>query len=322
MTGQRPDRVLVLRALGLGDLLTAVPALHALRRAFPDHRLTLAAPATLAGAAAATGAVDELLPTEAAGRGVPRAIPWRGPPPRIAVDLHGCGPLSVEPLAALRPGRLIGYARPPGPAWRAWEHERDRWCRLLGWHGVPADPSRVGIAAPRTPSPAPGAVVLHPGAEAGARRWPAERFAAVAAALAPRRVVVTAGPGEEGLARRVAALAGLPPGAVLTGLSFDGLSALVAGAAAVLVGDTGVAHLATAHGTPSVVLFGPISPRLWGPPPLPRHRALWCPGPERGPRVGDPHGVRPDPRLLRVGPRQAVAALEDVLAAGARGQPM
>ncbi|NEA79391.1 glycosyltransferase family 9 protein, partial [Actinospica acidiphila] len=51
-------RVLVLRALGLGDLLAGVPALRALRRGFPGHEIVLAAPAGLAPVAEATGAVD------------------------------------------------------------------------------------------------------------------------------------------------------------------------------------------------------------------------------------------------------------------------
>ncbi|GAA2355957.1 MULTISPECIES: glycosyltransferase family 9 protein [Streptomyces] len=318
-----PERIVVLRALGLGDLLTAVPALRALRRTYPAARLLLAAPPALAGAVAATGAVDGLVPARAPGREVPPAIPWRGPAPALAVDLHGCGPQSLRPLAALGPRRLIGYAGAAGPEWRPAEHERERWCRLLRGHGMNADPADVAITAPATPSPAPGAVVVHPGAEAAARRWPAERFAAVAAALAPRPVVVSAGPGEERLARRVAALAGLPAGAVLSGLSFDALSALVAHAAAVLVGDTGVAHLATAHGTPSVVLFGPVSPRLWGPPPSPAHRALWHPDTGTDPatapvRPGDPHGDHPDARLLRIGTDEARTAIEEVLAAPTR----
>ncbi|MCC5033684.1 glycosyltransferase family 9 protein [Streptomyces sp. WAC 00631] len=310
--------LVVLRALGLGDLLTAVPALRALRRAHPAHELVLAAPARLAEAALATGAVDRLLPAAAPGRAVPERIAWTGPPPDIAVDLHGNGPESHLPLRDLRPARLMAYAHPdtpgiPGPQWRDDEHERARWCRLLDWYDVPADPDDLRIPLPGRPSPAPGAVVLHPGADAGARCWPADRYAAVARVLiaAGHRVVVTAGAGEGALARSVAGRAGLPASAVLGGdadVPFQDLAALVARARAVVVGDTGLAHLATALGTPSVVLFGPVAPRLWGPPDDPRHRALWHPdGP--GARPGDAHGERPDERLLRITADEVLAAL-------------
>jgi ADP-heptose:LPS heptosyltransferase len=121
------------------------------------------------------------------------------------------------------------------------------------------------------------------------------------------RVALTGGPGEDALLGRV--LAGADDGAVDVfrgGLPFDRLAALFAGAAAVVSGDTGIAHLAVAYGTPSVTLFGPVSPRLWGPPPGTRHVALWHPGPP-----GDPHGREPDPRLLRIGPDDVLKALLD-----------
>lgn len=314
--------IVVLRALGLGDLLTGVPALRGLRRVFPQHRLLLAAPPCLREAAAAIGVVDGLLPAQAPDRAVPERIPWTGPPPERAIDLHGCGPESTRPLRALRPWRLHAYAQRCGPAWQPDEHEPDRWCRLLTWYGIRADPAELRIAAPPAASPAPGAVVLHPGAEAAARRWPAERFAAVGRELAAdgREVVVTAGPREGGLAHRVAADAGLRRSAVRgapDGLRFPDLAALVAQASAVVVGDTGIAHLATALATPSVVLFGPVSPRLWGPPPCPRHRALWRPDSDFDSpdvlRPGDAHGPTPDPRLLRIQPPEVLAALADVL---------
>lgn len=320
----RPQ-VLVLRALGLGDLLTVVPCLRALRRHMPDCDIVLAAPARLSPVAVATGLVDRVLPTRARGRAVPAELAWAGPAPELAVDLHGNGPPSHLLLQRLRPRRLLAYRHPgtpdiPGPEWRADEHERERWCRLLSWYGIEADPGDLAIPAPPCPSPVPGAVVLHPGADAGARRWPLERFAAVARTLVRRgrHVVVTAGAGEAPLARRVAREAGLPPEAVLGGaddVPFPQLCALVAEARCVVVGDTGLAHLATALGTASVVLFGPVAPRLWGPPAHRRHRVLWRPLAGEDPlRPGDAHGSLPDARLLRITVEEVVEA---VLAHGA-----
>ncbi|GAA3028875.1 hypothetical protein GCM10020000_01780 [Streptomyces olivoverticillatus] len=253
MAPARP-RLLVLRALGLGDLLAAVPALRALRRAFPEHEIVLAAPPELAAPVTACGAVDTLLPAAAPGRAVPQTLPWSGPPPDIAVDLHGNGPPSHRLLIAVRPRRLLAFAHPGtptvhGPEWKADEHERERWCRLLRAYGIPADPGDFALAPPRTPSPAPGAVVLHPGAGAPARCWPPERYAAVARALVGRgeRVVVTGGPGEDALVTRAA----VPGTERLTGgLPFGTLAALVARAHTVISGDTGLAHLAVAFGTP------------------------------------------------------------------------
>jgi ADP-heptose:LPS heptosyltransferase len=306
-------RLLVLRALGLGDLLAGVPALRALRRGFPDHELVLAAPAELAPVAAATGAVDRLLPASAPGRAVPRRLDWTGPPPDVAVDLHGNGPPSHRLVQALRPVRLLAFAHPgtpeiDGPPWYAEEHERDRWCRLLQAYGIPADATDLRLPRPADPSPAPGAIVLHPGAGAPSRCWPVDRYASVATALLERghRVVVTGGADEEDLVARLAKQARLPDTDVFGGgLPFGRLCALVADARAVVSGDTGIAHLAVALAAPSVTLFGPVPPGRWGPPAHPRHQVLWHPGPD-----GDPHGRRTDPVLLRIAPEHVLEALD------------
>ncbi|MFJ8902771.1 glycosyltransferase family 9 protein [Streptomyces sp. NPDC102370] len=316
--GTPRPRVLVLRALGLGDLLAGVPALRALRRGFPGYEVVLAAPADLGPVAEATGAVDRLLPASAPGRAVPRTLDWTGPPPDVAVDLHGNGPPSHRLLQALRPPRLFAFAHPQtpdieGPPWYRDEHERDRWCRLLRAYGLDADPADLLLPRPHAPSPAPGAVVLHPGAGAPARCWPVERYAAVATALSERglRVVVTGGAHESDLVARLAKQARLPDTDVFAGgPPFERLSALVAGARAVVSGDTGVAHLAVAHATPTVTLFGPVPPAHWGPPAHPRHLALWH-GPE-----GDPHAGRPDPALLRITPDEVLDALHRLPAPG------
>lgn len=157
----------------------------------------------------------------------------------------------------------------------------------------------------------PGATLIHPGAASGSRRWPAERFAAVARAehAAGRTVLVTGGPDEVALARHVALLAELPDGAVRAGTTdLTGLAALVGAAGRVVCGDTGVAHLATALGTPSVLLFGPTPPDAWGPPPArrDRHRVLW-----HG-TTGDPHGAAPDLGLLRIQIPDVLAELAEL----------
>jgi ADP-heptose:LPS heptosyltransferase len=123
-----------------------------------------------------------------------------------------------------------------------------------------------------------------------------------------RRVVVTGGPGEVEVARAVAVAGGLDGSAVLAGRTdLLELAAVVAAAGRLVCGDTGVAHLATAFRTPSVVLFGPTAPALWGPPPdRPWHRPLW-----RG-TTGDPHGGSPDPGLLRIEVEHVLEALADL----------
>jgi ADP-heptose:LPS heptosyltransferase len=221
----------------------------------------------------------------------------------VAVNLHGRGPQSTELLRASRPGRLVAFdAEERSPRWRPGEHEVARWCRLLRESGIPARgaPADLRIATPAREAPghAHGATLLHPGAASAARRWPPERFAEVARAElgAGREVVVTGGADEVGLAQEVARLAGLAPRAVLAGTTdLEGLAAIVAAAGRVLCGDTGLGHLATALGTPSVVLFGPVPPSEWGPPAdTGRHVALWAG------RRGDPHASATDVGLLTI----------------------
>jgi ADP-heptose:LPS heptosyltransferase len=270
--------VLVLRALGIGDMLVAVPALRGLRRAFPDRRLVLAAPAWLSPLVELTGCVDLLAPTPRLG-----TLRWSGPD--LAVNLHGAGPQSIEDLMATEPGELLTHRHDAfgdlaGPDWVEELHEARRWCQLLEWHGIAAAPTDLDIDRPVSASAVPGAVVVHPGASMPTRRWPAARFAEVATQLAAdgHRVVVTGSADERPLAAEVAAGAGLPDSSVLAGrLALAELAAVVADAALVISNDTGVGHLATAYGTPSVLLFGPTPPARWGPPAdRKQHAVLWA----------------------------------------------
>jgi ADP-heptose:LPS heptosyltransferase len=298
------------RTLGLGDLLTVVPALRSIRRAFPHHLMALATPRSLHPL---VPLIDRTI--------IPLSVEELGPLPPglegadLAVNLHGRGPESHRLLAASHPGRLIAFTHQDveeaagGPVWDEDDHEVVRWCRLLWAAGFPADPDDLGLEEPAAePAVDRGGTVIHPGAGSAARRWPARRWAAVAVAerRAGRPVAVTGSASERPLAAEIAARAGLPGDALLAGRTdLPTLAATIAAAGRVACGDTGVAHLATAFGTPSVVVFGPTSPARWGPPPgRGHHVALWSG------RTGDPHGTEPDAGLLEVGVSDVTAALE------------
>jgi len=309
--------VLVLRALGLGDLLTAVPALRGLAAGLPGRPLRLVIPRALAPLVGLMGREGRRY--DVLGADGLDSLPAAAAGAADAVNLHGSGPESHRLLLAAGARRLLAFRHPDvpesaaGPAWDPGEHEVRRWCRLLEAWNVAADPGALRLHPPASARdhPLAGATVVHPGAAVAARRWPPERFAALARAEreAGRDVVITGTAAESALAGRVAAAAGLGSGAVLAGrTTIPELAALVAAAGRVVCGDTGVAHVATAFGTPSLVLFGPTPPGLWGPPASTpaeraRHRVLWAG------RRGDPHGSAADAGLLEISVEMALEQL-------------
>jgi hypothetical protein len=287
-----------------------VPALHALRDAFPKHRRLLATSAVFQPIVECIGGYEVV---DVAGRA---RLPDIGRV-ALAINLHGPGPQSHRALLALHPRVLVAFRHDTmfdvdrAPRWQPNEHEVARWCRLLESAGIAADPSRLDIRVPCDELRLGGddVTVIHPGAGAPARRWPADRFAELCHSerALGRRVLITGSKSDARLARRIAADGGLPREAALAGvLGLGDLAALVARVGRVVCNDTGIGHLATATGTPSVVLFGPTSPARSGPPPdRPQHIALWAG------RFGNPHGVQCDPGLLEL-------TVDDVLAALAR----
>jgi ADP-heptose:LPS heptosyltransferase len=168
---------------------------------------------------------------------------------RVADDCH-------EVERALSLVATLGYTLPAGDDGRL--RVRTRGIR------------RPGLAAWA------GAVVVHPGASVPARAWEPDRNAALVDALVAggHRVVVTGGPGERPLTARVA---GDPRPEVrdLGGrLSFAELADLLADARALIAGNTGPAHLASAVGTPVVSLFAPTVPAVRWRPWRVAHRLL------------------------------------------------
>lgn len=301
---------LVLRALYLGDMLTGLPALRMLRAALPQHRIVLGAPVQAGSLAMTAGVVDALTPALelASLTGAPRNAD-------VAIDLHGNGPQSRAVLEATGAQRVVAF-HGGRHHWRDDEHEVRRWCRLVG-EGLRI-PQPWPALAGSLPVPEPiaelaGVTVIHPGAKARSRQWPPQRYVEVARRLGAQghRVVITGGPGERPLVDQVADAAAAP---ALTALSLPQLSALVAHARLVICGDTGIAHVASVFATPSVVLFGPVSPALWGPPADGPHRALWPATRHRG----DPHADRPDPVLLSISVSEVVKASTELDTRSAR----
>jgi ADP-heptose:LPS heptosyltransferase len=153
-------------------------------------------------------------------------------------------------------------------------HEVEQSLSLLATLGHALPPGDDGALAVRRPLPAwrpfeRPYVVVHPGASVPARGWDAGRAAALVDLLVADGwdVAVTGGPGERALTAAVAGRAGRPAVADLGGaVDLAGLAGVLDGAAVVVCGNTGPAHLAAAVGTPVASIFAPVVPAArWAP---------------------------------------------------------
>ncbi len=151
-------------------------------------------------------------------------------------------------------------------------------------------------------------VLLNPGAGWGAKRWPVERYAFVAAAMAGRGycILVNAGPGEEAMAQAVSEQSGGAARPLRNSLSE--LIALTRRIDLLIAGDTGPLHLACALGRPVVGIYGPTDPARNGPYGS-RFRVL------RSPESRRDHSRRADPEagLLTITPEAVLQAAEELL---------
>jgi ADP-heptose:LPS heptosyltransferase len=187
----------------------------------------------------------------------------------LALLLRMAGVRTTAGISVDYPGSLLdGRVQVPDDI-----HEVERALAVaasLGYDLAPHDRGDLRIKPSTSAIPAVFGdyVVIHPGASAPARTWPAEHHRALVRALVRggRRVVVTGSEAERALTSRVA---GTPHPLVtdLGGeLSLAGLADVIARAEAIVVGNTGPAHLAAAVGTPVVSLFAPVVPAVrWRP---------------------------------------------------------
>ncbi|KVF80616.1 glycosyltransferase family 9 protein [Burkholderia vietnamiensis] len=303
-----PTRIAVFRALQLGDMLCAVPALRALRRGEPEARITLiglpwarefasrfpdyidnfiafpGAPG-LAEQPAADAAAREAFVAECRARDFD-----------LAIQLHGSGAHTNAIVASLGAARTAGFVPADGGTtaldcsivWRDDEPEVTRYLSLMRKLGYrdwgdylefPLGGLDYALWHVLRDEHAlePGRyVVVHLGARMASRRWPVERFARTARQLADDgwQIVLTGTRAELALANAFAEQLARPCVNLCGRTPLGAMAALIARARLLLCNDTGVSHVAAALGTPSVVVACGSDTARWAPLDAERHRVL------------------------------------------------
>ena len=303
------ERIAVFRALMLGDMLCTVPALRALRSAFPRASIAWVGLEPTRPMAERLGhlidqfvafpghpQLPEIKPDVAAYRRFMSAM--RSRRFDLALQLHGSGSIVNPIVAGFRARHAAGFFDASAPVPRAdrelfrrWPlagHEALRLLALTDHLGLerrgtalefPLHDADRRALAERWPAWRSSGryVCLHAGAQLASRRWPVERFAAVGKALsaAQRTVVLTGAPGDAPIAAEL--LRQLDGRAVdLVGATDLGmLGALVERAEAVVCNDTSISHIAAALGTRSVIVSCGADVARWAPLDRARHRVLW-----------------------------------------------
>jgi len=279
--------VLFLHPGALGDIILSLPAIALLRRYLHPSEVTVAGDLDYLGAVA-NGYADSV--RSLSGFPIPR--------------LFSPGPLPASDLSLWHAyDRIVSWTGARDPAFRANLGVAHRSAIIADWKPGAGETRHVSqifadsltpwfgqtaVVRPACLRLAPAAlngalqwlhgegwdgseaiVALHPGAGSEAKRWPLERFAAVADFLASRpamRVLIVEGPAEEGLGKRL--LGSFRPARTLLArsLPLSTLMAVLSRCRAFLGNDSGIAHLAAGLGLPCVVLFGPTAPDHWAPP--------------------------------------------------------
>ena len=296
------DRVVLLcgpRGRAAAELLPGVDEIVEWRLPWIDARPDPVDPADMAALTErlrATGAAEAVVFTSFHQSALP-----------LAVLLRMAGIGRITAISDDYPGSLLDVRHrvPPGVP----EPERARSvAAAAGFALPPGDDGRLRVTGgAEDAGPAGEYVVVHPGASVEARACPPETMRRIVAALAAagHRVVVTGGPGERRLAGYVAGSGGEDAGPT----SMGELARLLSGAACVVVGNTGPAHLAAAVGTPVVSLFAPTVPYgQWGPYRVPAVRLGVAGAPCRDTRAAV-CPVPGHPCLSDVDPGEVVAAV-------------
>lgn len=291
----RARRVLAVRLDAIGDVLMTTPALRALKRAKRGRHLTLLTSAAGAEIARLVPEIDDVIAYQAPwmrasvniAADADRALIERlraGKFDAAAIfTVYSQNPWAAALLCRLAdiPRRLAHSRENPYQLLTDWipepepqslmRHEVRRQLDLVAHVGAVSDDLRLSLAPPpeaharaqmfldgahidtRTPW-----VVIHPGASAPSRRYPAEAYAQAARTLERRygwQIVFTGSAGEAALIEHIRTLMGAPSHSAAGRLDLSAFCALIDMAPVVIVNNTGPAHIAAALGTPVVDLY-------------------------------------------------------------------
>jgi len=264
--------ILVIKHSALGDIVMALGAMQAIRRAHPDARLVLLTTPPYVALAQASGCFDEIWTD-------PRRLWWRfwDAAPLImrlrarrfarVYDLQWSSRSSFYFRLLRRPGlEWVGVApgcSHPYRGRRDEKHVTERLSEMLAVAGIedvqPSDLSFLDADLCDTDVP-PAYAMIVPGSAPNrlGKRWPLDRFIELCQALAARGLVplLVCGPAEAELGKAISATC---PDALFLATPLPRIAALARGATVAVGNDTGPMHLIGACGCPTVVLFGPES---------------------------------------------------------------
>jgi lipopolysaccharide heptosyltransferase II len=293
---QRVERVLVVRLRSIGDTVLTTPSLYALKRFLPHVRVDILLEDWVAPVLDGFACLDNII-TLKRGSTLSRARvarQLRAARYDVAYNLHG-GTTATLLTRASGAGHRVGYSSyqysrlhnhlspSSSELWgRGKTHSVEQQLALFGWTGVPVTDrpaTRLNVndrAAARVAerlvaegiTETTAFAVIHPAAAFATKQWATDKFARIACELTTRGLPVVAitAPAES---RLVDELRRNSPAPVIgfTNLSLPEVTALLARARLFVGCDSGIAHIAAAVGTPSVVIFGSSNVAHWRPWP-------------------------------------------------------
>ena len=281
-----PANILVVRYSALGDVVLATSILEPLRARYPRARIEWVTDALYAPLLEGLPELAEVhrLAREGPNDAVGIASRLRGRfdlaidlqnKLRSAVVARSAAPLRTVFRRRTAARAILSLFGSDPPLVRA--HQTRLYAEALAPFGVERPgPTKVSLSAQARILAADAlqgvqapAVAIAPGARWLTKRWPAERFAAVADALAADgyAIVLCGGPSDRDAFAAFRAATRAPVAADLSFLPIDALAAAIAQLRLLIACDSGPVHLATAVGTPVLALFGPTSTARWGPAP-------------------------------------------------------